>query len=429
MTPALPRLQAPGAASKLNRILFVQHAGALGGSAYSLLYTMQGLRDAGYAPEVALTNPTELMEHFYFAAGFPVHAAPGIDIFAHTTGGFARLSSLPSLLQFVSQLRHWARSRRATLELVRRVRPDIVHLNSVVLLPSAQVLRASGIRHVWHVRECPPKQGWRTRFVKKELLRHQHVIFISQYDRQQWVSGKHGTVISNFVNFHTYEGAPGKTEARYLLGLPPQSPVILYFGGTTAIKGFSTLIEALPALRTDFVDLVVSMPGAAIYPSRVWSARAARTFLPLVGWGTAGQRVMTRIERLGLRETVRMLPFTQDVVPWLAACDLLVFPSVAPHFARPIIEAGAMGRPVVGSDIGGVRELVVAGQTGLLVPPGDPAALSAAISAILVDSAKGSQMGKAGREQARRRFNLKTNIAALVGIYKSSGSREYVEVR
>lgn len=401
------------------RVLFIQHAGALGGSAYSLLYTMQGLRDRGYVPEVALVRPSGSLRKFYTEARFKVHDAPDIGIFAHTTGGFARVSSPASCTQFVQQVVRWSRSKRATLDLVARVLPDIVHLNSVVLLPSAQVLRRARIPHVWHVRECPPRQGWRTRYIRRELLRHPEVIFLSQHDRHEWTRTEtHGTVIPNFVNFAQFDAAMERNAARSQLGFSPDTPLVLFVGGTTAIKGFAVLIEAVSAVKARFPKVVFAMPGAAIYPSRSWPARAARATLPLLGWGTAGQRVMNRIAQLGIGESVQMLPFAKNIVPWLAACDLLVFPSIEPHFARPVIEAGAMSRPVVGSDIGGVRELVVHGETGLLSPPGDTVRLAEAILAVLGDGEQARYMGEAGRKRASALYNLEKNIMDVCECYQ-----------
>ena len=80
---------------------------------------------------------------------------------------------------------------------------------------------------------------------------------------------------------------------------------------------------------------------------------------------------------------VRLLPFRPDPERLNAAADLVVFPSTLPHFARPVIEAGAMAVPVVASRLGGVEELVEDGMTGILVPPGDPAALGDAIARVL----------------------------------------------
>jgi glycosyltransferase involved in cell wall biosynthesis len=106
-----------------------------------------------------------------------------------------------------------------------------------------------------------------------------------------------------------------------------------------------------------------------------------------------------------------------DVPQLLAACDVLVFPSVEPHFARPIIEAGAMGKPVVASRLGGPLELVAEGETGLLVPREDPQALAEALIEVLRDPERAAALGEAGYQQAREHFNADKNAQATFALY------------
>ncbi|MDP7259301.1 MAG: glycosyltransferase, partial [Anaerolineales bacterium] len=95
-----------------------------------------------------------------------------------------------------------------------------------------------------------------------------------------------------------------------------------------------------------------------------------------------------------------------------------VFPSVVPHFARPVIEAGAMAKPVVASDLGGPRELVRHDETGLLIPPNDPRKLAEAIIAILSDPARAQAMGVAGYRRARELFDARKNAVRTFSIYE-----------
>jgi glycosyltransferase involved in cell wall biosynthesis len=106
-----------------------------------------------------------------------------------------------------------------------------------------------------------------------------------------------------------------------------------------------------------------------------------------------------------------------DVPQLLAACDVVVFPAVVPHFARPLIEAAAMAKPVVASDLGGPRELVVHGSTGLLVPPNDPEALASAIAAVLEDPQAAMRMGAAAFERAQQLFDAQKNALRTFALY------------
>jgi glycosyltransferase involved in cell wall biosynthesis len=112
-----------------------------------------------------------------------------------------------------------------------------------------------------------------------------------------------------------------------------------------------------------------------------------------------------------------LLPFAPNVFDYFACCDVVVFPSVEPHFARPVIEAAAMSRPVVASDIGGVRELVENGKTGLLVPPNKKVLLASAIISILDNPKVANQFGLFGKERAVELYSATKNVKMIARMY------------
>jgi len=399
------------------RVLYVQHAAPLGGSALSLLYTCIEIRDLGWDPIIVLARPTRAMRELYAAHDLPVIDAPGIGIFTHVTGEHATLRSPASCWALVRQLRQWQRAKAATLDVVARLDPAIVHLNSIVLQPSAQALREHMIPHVWHVRESPPHGGWRTRFIGQEVRRHESVIFLSAFDQRAWTGSSHGYIVENFVPRRMLGPAPDKQDARRVLELPSDAHVVLYVGGTTPIKGFDVLVRSLPLVRRAVPDVIAAMPASGSDLSNRRRARLARRLLRFVAVETRAQHILTTLKRLDLERSVRLCPFDLAIDCWLAACDVLAVPSIAPCFSRPIIEAGAVGRPVIASDIGGPRALVEDGVTGLLVPPGDPHALADAVIRILGEPELAARMGQAGRQAATIRFNGRTNATAIAAIY------------
>ncbi len=176
--------------AKPRKILYLQHAGAFSGSVMSLLYLLKGLDRSQYLPIIALIRPSQELMELYTEAGFETLPWPGIETFEHTTASWARISSPLTCLQFVKCLLEWKRSQSRTLELIKDVQPDLVHLNSIVLVPSALALKNAGIPFIWHVREEPVPGYWglRTRFLRN-LLKQQgeRVIFISQAGQENWV--------------------------------------------------------------------------------------------------------------------------------------------------------------------------------------------------------------------------------------------------
>jgi glycosyltransferase involved in cell wall biosynthesis len=82
-----------------------------------------------------------------------------------------------------------------------------------------------------------------------------------------------------------------------------------------------------------------------------------------------------------------------------------------------VLEAMALGRPVVGTRVGGVPELIVDGETGLLVPPRDESALASAISALLLDGERRRAMGASARRRAQERFSVEAMVSATEAVY------------
>jgi glycosyltransferase involved in cell wall biosynthesis len=137
----------------------------------------------------------------------------------------------------------------------------------------------------------------------------------------------------------------------------------------------------------------------------------------LVGAGPHRAELEEQVEGLGIQDRVTFLGHREDVPELLGSCDLLVLPSLFEGFGVSVLEAMAAGRPVVASAIGGVNEVVVDGETGLLVPPGDPHALAAAIRTVLADSALARRFGEAGRARSRQ-FSVKEMLDRTTGLYE-----------
>ena len=108
----------------------------------------------------------------------------------------------------------------------------------------------------------------------------------------------------------------------------------------------------------------------------------------------------------------------RDVPEVLRAFDLLVQPSLWEGFGLTLVEAMAVGTPVVASRVGGVPEAVVDGVTGLLVPPGDAQSLASACAALLRDPGRASQMGRAGIERARAEFGIERLVREIEDLYR-----------
>lgn len=394
------------------RILHIQHAGALGGSCASLLYTAEGLRARGHDCVVALARPARELVKLYQEAGFEVVSWP-LRCWDHSTVAPRPLWNPLSWVELARVRRDWRSTGQRTLALVRETKPDVVHLNSMPLSPSAAALAAEGVPFVWHVREPPPDQSWRTRTIRSILRRAPARIFISRYDRESWMAGPDGVVIHNFVDARFFEARVERAAVRRELAIPDRAFVLLYLGGAAGVKGGHLLLDALAAARIRVPELVAIMPCTEWQPARTALGRIARGVLPLLGSGLPIQTFSARVERHGLEPNVRRLGFEPKVERLIAASDLLVFPATAPHFARPVIEAAAMGCPAIGSDIGGVNELIIDGVTGVLVRPVEPQAFAKVIIDLASRPERVRDMGQAARRHAQLHFEARRQTGLI----------------
>jgi glycosyltransferase involved in cell wall biosynthesis len=164
-----------------------------------------------------------------------------------------------------------------------------------------------------------------------------------------------------------------------------------------AEKGHSSLFRALPALRAKLAQ-----------PIRVL----------LAGEGSAEAEYRRELAALGCGDLVRFLGFRRDLPDLMAAADLVVVPSVAEAFGLVLAEALYLGRPVVASRAGGIPEIVDDGVDGVLVAPGDPAALADALERLLADEPRRARLAGAGREKVRRRFGFEAMVRAYEGLYE-----------
>lgn len=139
--------------------------------------------------------------------------------------------------------------------------------------------------------------------------------------------------------------------------------------------------------------------------------------LLIVGEGPALPRLKALSAELGLAAHVVFAGMRRDIARVLPVLDVFVLPSLYEGFGIAIVEAMAAGRPVVATDVGGIPEIVVPGETGLLVSPGDPDALAAAIDDLLRQPEKARALAVRGQRRAREWFSIETVVQRHEALY------------
>jgi glycosyltransferase involved in cell wall biosynthesis len=144
----------------------------------------------------------------------------------------------------------------------------------------------------------------------------------------------------------------------------------------------------------------------------------------VAGDGPLRGRLRSQADELGLEDRLAFLGQREDIPRLLAASDVFVLPSLYEGTSLAVLEAMAAGRPVVSSRIGGTDELVVDGESGVLVPAGDADALAAAIRRLLADPALRARIGTAARQRAESLFCAAPTVARVTGVYEEVLARK-----
>jgi len=144
----------------------------------------------------------------------------------------------------------------------------------------------------------------------------------------------------------------------------------------------------------------------------------------LAGDGELRGDLSAQAKSLGLNGHVRFLGAVDDPIPLLGRMDIFTLPSHMEGMSNAMLEAMAAGRPIVATGVGGNSEVVVPGETGLLVPPRDPARLAEAILALVNDPKRAAAMGAAGRARVRAEYSVETMVKRLEDLYRELLARK-----
>ena len=197
-------------------------------------------------------------------------------------------------------------------------------------------------------------------------------------------------------------GGLERTVARQRLGLPGDVYLVGVVGRLDPKKGQDTLVRAARLLHDDGIPAHVLLVGD---PTRN-------------GTGDFVRRLHALVAELDLRAFVHFRPHMEEIAPAYAALDVFALTSHSETYGMVTLEAMATGLPVVGTGEGGTVEIIVPGETGLLVPPEDPEALAAALEKLYREPELRSALGAAGRRRVREEFSHHTQCDRLEALFR-----------
>jgi len=294
-------------------------------------------------------------------------------------------------------------------EVIRREGADIVHARSRAPAWSALwAARATGTPFVTTVHAPYSARGRLKRWYNSVMARGDLVIaisgFVARYVQETYgVPPDRLRLVHRGIDMVSF--SPERVSAERIIRLarawqlPDGAPVVMLPGRLTRWKGATVLIDAMAGLgRDDAVCLLVGDDQ---------------------GRNAFREELERRARDRGLAGRVRIVGNCDDMPAAYMLADAVVSASTDPEaFGRVIVEAQAMGRPTVVSDVGAVDETVDRGRSGWIVPPGDPQALAAALDEVLaMDADAREALARAAMAHVRERFDRRTMTAQTLAVY------------
>lgn len=375
-------------------ILFVDHADALGGAERSLLLLMSFLdRDRWQPHLIAAHGP---LAEEASGAGIPVH-----------------LQDLPRLRGSSRSLLDLWQKAVGISKIAREIGAVLIHSNTLrATAYAALAARLAALPFVWHMRdywlsEAEPASKWPDRLGKFIFCRMAtRVLAISHAVAGVLPCSANLSVLHNGIDLSYFDepltAVGNKTSVLKAAGFPPESPVVGMVGRARPLKGQHIFLQMAGQLSACLPDCRFLVVGGDQFN---------------VGDDYEAQ-LMTLCSQLGLDDYVHWTGQLDDVRPALEAMDIFVNPGVPEGFGLVNVEAMAMDKPVVAFDHGPLPEIVAHGETGLLVPPGDTAALARAVDRLLQDPARAHRMGREGRRRAESLFRIERTVNELEAHYQ-----------
>jgi len=371
------------------RVLALDHAGVLGGAELSMLDVVSAL---GGEVSVRL-----------FADG-PFRAAlerRGIDVRVMPMGALGAVTKTSWLPSPTALAAAWRLSGDVARE---GAAARVLYANSQkAFIVAALAARRAARPVVWHLRDLLGPPHFSAANTRGAVLLANwfatRVIANSQATADAFTAAggvrRLVRVVHNGISPAPFDAVTESEASALRAALSPDAGCVLaVFGRLHAWKGQQTAIEALAKLPAD---------------CHLWIAGA-----PLFGEQAFEASLRAQAERLGVSARVRFLGFRDDIPLVMRAADIVVHASTLPEpFGRVVVEGMLARKPVIATDAGGVREIVRDGETGVLVPLGDAAAIARAVMALRADPARAARIAAAGAAWARAEFSVEAMVRGV----------------
>lgn len=287
---------------------------------------------------------------------------------------------------------------------LRRSRVDIVHTYNfyanVFAVPAARLAGVPVV--VASIRDMGVYLSSAQRIVQRQVCRMADLVLVNAEAIRRWLIADgydpaRIAIVGNGIDFRRFQDTGGDLRAE--LGLPDGTPIVLLVSRLVPRKGIEDFLDAAARLLPERPSVRFVVAGEEA---------------PGSGYSDVIRRYAARV---GLSACVRFLGPRPDVPALLAQATVSVLPSLSEGLSNVLLESMAAGAPVVATRVGGAPEVIEDGSTGLLVSPGNPGELAAAIARVLDHPELASRLAAGGRQAVRTRFSLDRMVAATEAHY------------
>lgn len=297
------------------------------------------------------------------------------------------------------------------VRLMRKLKPDLVHTHSSVAgFVGRMAARIAGIPCMHTVHGLPFYDSQRPLFFRFSLAMErfaarQSVAVLSQ-NRENMLTMRKAHFAAplrfegNGIDIEAVEAAADRAAVRDELGLQPEQVAFAFFARWEPVKGHFVFLRAFEKLCAENGNAVAVLAGENLGLG-----------------GRYAKRLQRAIENSPARDRIVLLGFRKDVHRLLSGCDALVLPSRKEGVPRIVMEAMALGLPVVATDAPGTREIVAHGRSGLLSPVGDAEGLAINMEILLEWPEARHELGRAGRSILRSQYRESQVIARILAAY------------
>lgn len=366
-------------------VLFVDHAPAIGGAENSLLLLLKHL------------DRERWRSHLAGVDGPLVECAATLGVTTHVI-------DMPRLRRSVRFLLDWTDTARMLADLAGSMGAALLYANTVrAAFYTAPAAHLVGRPFIWHVRdfwlsESKPRVVWLDRMLKRMLcLAAERVIANSAAVTSNLPRYDNITVVHNGIEVEAFNPTLDGHAFRAFHDISAEVPLVGMVGRLRPWKGAETFLHVAGYVHEQHPAAHFVIVGGT----------------PLGDAGNYAEHLRRLTHELDLADAVTFTGHLDDVAPALAAMDVFVHPGDPEPFGLVNVEAMAMAKPVVAFAHGALPEIVVDGETGYLVSPGDESALARTVTHLIETPELARKMGRAGRARVENHFTIERTASAI----------------